>query len=129
MQHILVVDENFNSRWGIVGWLSTFLRDVTVESAASGSEALEAIERKRPDLVLTAQRMVESDGIALARQVKLQPNPPIVVVMIEESDPEFEAACAAAGADYCLEKRRLQARLLLFLQQHFRVSVARRAII
>jgi CheY-like chemotaxis protein len=129
VQHILVVDEKFKSRADIVDWLSAFLRDVTVESAASGSEALEAIERKHPDLVLTAHRMVESDGIELARQVKLQPNPPIVVVMTEESDSEFDAACVAAGADYCLERRHLQARLLAFLQQHFRVSIGRRAII
>jgi CheY-like chemotaxis protein len=129
MQHVLVVDGAFNSRWSIVGWLSMFLRDVTVESAISASEALEAIERRRPDLVLTTHRMIESDGIELARQLKRQPNAPIVVVMTEDSDAAFEAACAAAGVDYCLEKRQLQARLLVFLQPHFRVAVARRAII
>jgi len=129
MQHVLVVDGAFNSRWSIVGWLSMFLRDVTLESAVSASEALEAIERQRPDLVLTTHRMIESDGIELARQLKRQPNAPIVVVMTEDSDAVFEAACSAAGADYCLEKRQLQARLLAFLQPHFRVVTARRAII
>jgi CheY-like chemotaxis protein len=129
MQHVLVVDGAFNSRWSIVGWLSMFLRDVTVESAISASEALEAIERRRPDLVLTTHRMIESDGIELARQLKRQPNAPMVVVMTEDSDAKFEAACAAAGVDYCLEKRQLQARLLAFLRPHFRVAIARRAII
>jgi CheY-like chemotaxis protein len=129
MQHVLVVDGAFNSRWSIVGWLSMCLRDVTLESAISASEALEAIERQRPDLVLTTHRMIESDGIELARQLKRQPNAPMVVVMTEDSDAAFEAACAAAGVDYCLEKRQLQARLLVFLQPHFRVAVARRAII
>ena len=79
--------------------------------------------------MLTTHRMIESDGIELARQLKRQPNAPMVVVMTEDSDAEFEAACAAAGVDYCLEKRQLQARLLVFLQPHFRVAVARRAII
>jgi CheY-like chemotaxis protein len=129
MQHVLVVDDAFNSRWSIVGWLSMFLRGVTVESAISASEALEAMERQRPDLVLTTHHMIESDGIELARRLKRLPNAPIVVVMTEDSDAGFEAACAAAGADYCLEKRQLQARLLVFLQRHFRVSIARRAII
>jgi CheY-like chemotaxis protein len=129
MQHVLVVDETFDSCWSIVGWLSMFLRDVTVESAISASEALEAIELRHPDLVLTAHRMIESDGIELARRLKLQPNAPIVVVMTEHADAGFEAACAAAGADFCLEKRQLQARLLVFLRQHFRVSSERRAII
>jgi len=129
MQHVLVVDGAFNSRWSIVGWLSMFLRDVTVESAISASEALEAIERQHPDLVLIAHRMVESDGIELARELKQQPNAPMVVVMTEDSDAGFEAACAAAHVDYCLEKRQLQARLLVFLQPYFRVVIARRAII
>ena len=129
MQHVLVVDGAFNSRWSIVGWLSTFLRDVTLESAISASEAREAIERQHPDLVLIAHRMVESDGIELARELKQQPNAPLVVVMTEDSDAGFEAACAAAAVDYCLEKRQLQARLLVFLQPYFRVVIARRAII
>jgi CheY-like chemotaxis protein len=129
MQHVLVVDEKFNSRGGIVGWLGMLLRDVTVESAVSASEALEAIERQHADLVLISQRMVESDGIELARELKRQPNAPIVVVMTEDSDAGFEAACAAAGADYCLEKRQLQVRLLAFLQPHFRVAHPRPAII
>jgi len=129
MQHVLVVDEKFNSRGGIVGWLSLLLRDVTVESAVSASEALEAIERQHADLVLIAQRMAESDGIELARQLKLQANAPLVVVMTDDTSADFEAACAAAGADYCLEKRQLQLRLVAFLQPHFRVSIAPRAII
>ena len=129
MQHVLVVDGAFNSRWSIVGWLSMFLRDVTLESATSASEAREAIERQHPDLVLIAHRMVESDGIELARELKQQPNAPMVVVMTENSDVGFEAACAAAAVDYCLEKRQLQARLLVFLQPYFRVVIARRAII
>jgi CheY-like chemotaxis protein len=128
-RHVLVVDETLRSRGSIVGWLSEFLRDVTVESAVSASEALEAIERQRADLVLTAHRMVETDGIELARRLKRLPNAPIVVVMTEDSDAELEAACAAAGADYCLEKRQLQARLLAILQPHFRVGIGRRAII
>jgi CheY-like chemotaxis protein len=129
MQHVLVVDEKFNSRGGIVGWLGMLLRDVTVESAVSASEALEAIERQHADLVLISQRMVESDGIELARELKLQPNAPLVVVMTDDSSADFEAACAAVGADYCLEKRQLQVRLLAFLQPHFRVAIPRPAII
>jgi CheY-like chemotaxis protein len=129
MQHVLVVDEKANSRGGIVGWLGLLLRDVTVESAVSASEALEAIERQHADLVLIAQRMVESEGIELARELKRQPNAPLVVVMTDDSDAGFEAACAAAGADYCLEKRQFQVRLLAFLQPHFRVGIVRRAII
>jgi hypothetical protein len=60
------------------------------------------------------------NGIELAGVIKARPNPPAVVVIINAgSDAEFERQCAAAGADFCVEKRHLQARLLAFLQQRF----------
>jgi len=126
---ILVVDHKFESRWVVAGWLSAFLSGVVVESAASADEALTAIEQRRPDLVLAAQPMPEMDGIALAQQIKAGPNAPTVVVMTDQSDAGFEAACAAAGADYCLEKRHLQARLLDFLRQRFSLKIARQAVV
>jgi CheY-like chemotaxis protein len=124
---ILVVDDKFQSRWVIAGWLSAFLNGVAVESAATADEALAAIDERRPDLVLAAHPLPEVDGIELARQLKARQDPPAVVVVTEQSDPDFVAACAAVGADYCLEKRHLQARLLAFLQERFGLTVARRA--
>jgi hypothetical protein len=60
------------------------------------------------------------NGIELAGVIKARPNPPAVVVIINAgSDAELERQCAAAGADFCVEKRHLQARLLAFLQQRF----------
>jgi len=124
---VLVVDDKFQSRWVIAGWLSAFLNGVAVESAASADEALSVIEQRRPDLVLAAHPLPEIGGIELARQVKARPNPPAVVVMTEQSDPDFVAACTAAGADYWLEKRHLQARLLDFLRERFSLKIARQA--
>lgn len=124
---VLVVDDKFHSRWVIAGWLSAFLNGIAVESAATADEALAAIEERRPDLVLAAHPMPEFGGIELARHVKAQPNPPTVVVMTDQSDPEFVAACAAVGADYWLEKRHLQARLLDFLKERFSLKVAPQA--
>ena len=120
---ILVVDDQFRSRWAIADWLTVFLRSVSVESAASAAEALAVIVQRRPDLVLAAHPMAEMDGIGLARHLKSQANPPLVIVMPDESDAKFHSACEAAGADFWLEKRHLQFRLLSFLQQRFRLRV------
>jgi CheY-like chemotaxis protein len=116
---ILVVDDRFESRWGIADWLVALLDAVAVESAASAAEALQAIERRPPDVVLTTHPMQEMEGFKLAQRIKSRPAPPIVVIMTDRSNTEFEAACEAAGADFWLEKRHLQARLFSFLQQHF----------
>lgn len=116
---ILLVDDRFDSRTIIADWLTEFFGAVAVESAASGDEALNAIGRSCPELVLVTHRMPAMNGVGLAGVIKARPNPPVVVVIGTNSDAELEAQCAAAGADFCLEKRHLQARLLAFLQQRF----------
>jgi CheY-like chemotaxis protein len=69
---ILVVDDQFQSRWAVADWLSVFLDAVAVDSAASAAEALATIEQRKPDLVLAAHPMPQMDGIGLARRLKAQ---------------------------------------------------------
>lgn len=116
---ILLLDESPDFRSIIAGWLNEFFGAVSIESAASGGEALAAIERRCPELVLASHAAPLPNGIELARAVKARPNAPAVVVIGAASDAGLEARCAAAGADFCVEKRHLQARLLAFLQQRF----------
>jgi CheY-like chemotaxis protein len=116
---ILVVDDRFESRWGLADWLVAFLEAVAVESAASAAEALQAIERRMPDVVLVTHPLPGVEDLDLARRIKALPVPPLVVLMTEGSDAELEAACEAARVDFWLEKRHLQARLFSFLQQRF----------
>ena len=122
---ILVVDDEFKSRWAVADWLSVFLDSVAIESTASVAEALAVIQARRPDLVLAAHPMRTLGGIELARRLKAQSDPPLVVVMTDGVDAQFESACEAAGADFWLEKRHLQARLLAFMQQRFTLRLAR----
>src|SRR5688572_24680121 len=113
---ILLVGERFDCGSIIAQWLNEFFAAVFVESAASDGEALDAIARSRPELVLAAHLMPLVNGIELARAIKALANPPALVVIDAGSDAELERRCAAAGADFCVEKRQLQARLLAFLQ-------------
>jgi CheY-like chemotaxis protein len=121
---ILVVDNRFQSRWAIADWLSVFLDAVAIDSAASGAEAMATIGRRKPDVVLAASPMPQMDGIELTQLVKSQTDAPVVIVMTEKSDARFEAACESAGADFWLEKRHLQARLVSFLQRRFSLRLA-----
>ena len=116
---ILLVDDRFDSSTIIGDWLREFFGAVSLESAASSAEALSAMPGRRPELVLATHRMPGLNGIALARIIKAGPNPPAVIVIGTGSDADFEMQCAAAGADFWLQERELQARLLAFLQQRF----------
>jgi CheY-like chemotaxis protein len=122
---VLVVDDQFQSRWAVADLLTAFLDAVAVDSAASAAEALAMFERRRPDLVLTAHPMREMDGCELARRLKALKHPPLVIIMTDTIAAQFERDCEAAGADFWLEKRHLQARLLGFLQQRFSLRLVR----
>lgn len=95
---ILLVDERFDSSTIIADWLSEFFGAVWVELAA---------------------RMPVMNGVEFAELIKARPNPPVVVVIDAGNEGELETQCMAAGADFWVEKRHLQARLLAFLQQRF----------
>ena len=116
---ILLVDDRSDSRSIIADWLSEFFGAVSIEWAKSGDEALRTLERRPPELVLAVHRMPAMNGIELAGSIKARPNAPVVAVIGEGNDARFEVNCLAAGADFCVEKRDLQARLLAFLQQRF----------
>lgn len=116
---ILLVDPHPDARAAIAAWLDEFFGHVQIESASSGADALKAMEKGAPDLVLAAHPMPALGGVELAAIIKARPNPPAVVVMTSGCAAEFDVQCRAAGADLWLEKRHLQARLLDFLQRRF----------
>jgi CheY-like chemotaxis protein len=70
-----------------------------MESAASGAEALKAVEKRIPDLVLPAHPMPVLDGIELGAIVKAQPNPPAFVAVTSSCAAGFDVQCKAAGVD------------------------------
>jgi CheY-like chemotaxis protein len=67
---ILVVDDNAT----VANMIVTSLRrlgHIHVEIASGGKEALEMVERTRPDLVIVDIEMPKMDGIEMARRLRL----------------------------------------------------------
>jgi len=113
---ILLVDPQAEARVAIARWLDEFFAHVEIEAVACAPDAVAALRKSMPDLLITAHLIPVLDGIALASIVKSRPNPPPVVVL---------AAGYGSGVDLWLEKRRLQAVLLDFLQRRFPETWAR----
>lgn len=85
---ILIVDDEAMVRSVLKKLLS--LKGHTLETVASGSEALTTLEATAFDLLITDQAMPEMNGLQLAAQVRTQyPNLPIVLLT---GDTEVEAA-------------------------------------
>jgi CheY-like chemotaxis protein len=68
----------------------------SVGEAASGVEALAAIEQLAPDLVLLDVRMPEMDGFETARRIRAAPRAPVVVLMSSDGCDELDSCGAAA---------------------------------
>src|SRR5688572_8299098 len=116
---ILVVDPDSASRSAIATWLEDFLGQPAIDGAASGAEALHAIHRRRPDLVLIAHPLPPLPGGGLTALIKALPNPPAVVVLTAGSAMGLDLQCRAAGVDLLLERRHLQSRLPAYFRRQF----------
>src|SRR5215831_7854557 len=98
-------------------------RGYTVRSAASGEEALEAIEGQLPDLVLLDVRMPGIDGFEVCRRFRASPATsflPIVMVTAHASEERIKAI--EAGADDFLPKPFDQAELLARVRSLLRIK-------
>ena len=77
----VVVDDSMLIRYTVSRFLEE--RGYTVESAANGLEAMAAVRRRRPDLIVTDLQMPEMSGGELITALKKEPETatvPIIVV-------------------------------------------------
>ena len=77
----LVVDDSMLIRYTVCRSLEE--RGFTVESATNGAEALQILERLRPDLIVTDMQMPKMSGSELITALKKNPataNIPIIIV-------------------------------------------------
>jgi DNA-binding NarL/FixJ family response regulator len=101
---VLVVDDQALVR---AGFMSILQREDDLEvvgEAADGVEALEAVARTRPDVVLMDVRMPRMDGIAATRQLRVR-HPAVRVVVLTTYDlDEYLLEALRAGASGFLLK-------------------------
>ena len=75
-----------------------------VAEAVDGDEAVAAVRRHRPDVVLMDIRMPGRDGIEAARLLLAEPDPPKVLMLTTFDLDEYVHACLRAGASGFLLK-------------------------
>jgi CheY-like chemotaxis protein len=93
---VLVVDDDTSILDTVTAILSG--EGYEVVSAASGQEALDAVARKRPLVILLDMRMPVMDGWAVARALRGQGiNVPIVVMTAAESAKRWADEVGAEG--------------------------------
>jgi CheY-like chemotaxis protein len=97
---VLVVDDDPGIRRLLTEVLE--LADYTVEAAANGVEALEAIESHRPSVILLDMQMPVLDGKGVARALS-ERGERIPTVVMTAGDDAWRC-CSELHADACLGK-------------------------
>ena len=119
---ILVVDDTPSNVKLLADVLGA--RGYTVVTAASGPEALEAVDRERPDLVLLDVMMPGMSGYDVCRKLRANPSTTMLpVVMVTALDPGPERVKGIeAGADDFLTKPIHQPEILARVRSLLRIK-------
>ena len=103
--HVLIVDDNAQNLELLEVYMEA-LPEVRTSSAANGVEALETVNRDKPDLILLDIMMPKMSGFELCKQLKSNPKTrDIIIIMVtalnETADIERATEC---GTDDFLTK-------------------------
>jgi len=101
---ILVVDDHFVVRMGLIGVVNTEPDMEVVGEAADGNQAVEVFGRVKPSLVLMDVRMPIKDGIAATKEIRArQPDARILMLTTYDGDTEIHRAIQAGARGYVLK--------------------------
>jgi two-component system, NtrC family, response regulator GlrR len=95
-KRVLLVDDDADVLEGMRMSLEALLPEVQVLSATSGPSALDAIQRERPDVLVTDYRMPGMDGLELTRRT-LASWPTLPIIMVSAFGHEVEEAARQAN--------------------------------
>jgi DNA-binding NarL/FixJ family response regulator len=118
MVRVLLVDDHPVFSTIIAAELAPLRQLTVVGYAQSGREALEQVRRLQPDLMLLDITLPDMNGLEVARQVKAQPCP-VVVVLISLHDTHAYRSASTSVADGFVAKGALDTHLLPLIAELF----------
>ena len=101
---ILIVDDEANQRLMLEQALRALADDWSISTAASGQEALAAVEQQVPDLIITDYHMPAMNGLELIARVRSNALRSRIILITAYSSPELYAAVQRLGVDHYLTK-------------------------
>ena len=104
MIRVVVADDHPVVRAGLVALLGDVDDIEVVGQAGDGLEAVDAVRRTGPDVVLMDLRMPGLNGVDATRQITASAHPPAILILTTyESDDAITAAIEAGATGYLLK--------------------------
>ena len=101
---ILVVDDHFIVRMGLIALVNTEPSMMIVGEAADGNQAVEMFGKHKPDLVLMDLRMPIKDGIEATLAIRSQdPSARVLMLTTFDGDNDIHKALQAGAQGYVLK--------------------------
>jgi len=89
--HMLIVDDEPLARQRLARMIERFENYEVVGEASNGTEAVAAVDKYDPDIVLLDVRMPGEDGLEAARKISQMPEPPAVIFCTAYDEYALEA--------------------------------------
>jgi DNA-binding NarL/FixJ family response regulator len=101
---ILVADDHFIVRMGVVALVNTEPSMVVVGEAADGNQAVDLFAKHKPDLVLMDLRMPVKDGIEATIEIRTRDaNARVLMLTTFDGDADIHKALQAGAQGYVLK--------------------------
>jgi DNA-binding NarL/FixJ family response regulator len=101
---ILVADDHFIVRMGLIALVNTEPGMVIVGEAADGQQAVDLFGKYRPDLVLMDLRMPLKDGVEATAQIRaMDPQARVLMLTTFDGDADIHKALQAGAQGYVLK--------------------------
>jgi DNA-binding NarL/FixJ family response regulator len=102
--HILIVDDHRIVRDGLALLIEQAPDMKVVDTAATGEEALDLLQRLRPSVILMDLNLPGISGVQTIRAIRRQdPATPIIVLTMYEGDEDIRRALEAGATTYLLK--------------------------
>jgi DNA-binding NarL/FixJ family response regulator len=104
MIRVVLCDDHLVVLAGLEQLVSTFADVEVCATARNGFEAIDAVRRTTPDVLLMDLQMPELDGVAATRRIHTEfPSTHIVILTSFSDRPRIEAALEAGAVGYLLK--------------------------
>ena len=119
---VLLVDSSDDFLEGLAAWLELEPNVVMVGRARTGLEAIEQVDRLKPDLVVMDIGMSSMNGFEATREIKALPGGPRVVLTTFHDSAAARKQARAAGADELIAKADVTNKLRALIESFARTG-------